>query len=283
MKTLFIVILVSLIFGCDRDNSLSPTNSEFSDYLGLVNTTREYESFTWEFIANTEMPYHVVPDSLIWKLTFDSASLKKGLTQYQRYKEIVINRDTNFNQLTYYNPSTRYFQKRTIDLEKRDLEFELTYAKRGEIVPSLSLGTSIDGSLFVENVSEFYTPENDTTKYIIIKKPLEIGVEWVREKHQYKNNIGVYETFRQDCKVISKEDIAVKAGKFSAYKVEISNNWVDLGYKVVRNYEYYVPNIGLVLLEWDINLNSYNSSTNSTAYFRQKYRVELSDYNFVNN
>lgn len=283
MKTLFFIFFSVLLIGCNKDNSVSPTTSATPQYLGQANTTREYESSTWEYIANTETPYIDVPDSLIEKLSFDSLSVKKGLTRYERYKEIVLNRDSSFNQLTYYNPAIRYFQKRTIDLEKRDLEFELAYAKRDEVVPSLSLGTGIDGSLFIENDSELYTPSNDSIKFIIIEKPLEIGLEWVREKHQYKNNNGVYETFQKDCKVISKEDITVKAGKFTTYKVEISNNWVDLNYKAVRNYEYYVPNVGLVLLEWDINLNRYNSSTNLTVYFRQKYRVELVNYNFLNN
>jgi hypothetical protein len=203
-------------------------------------------------------------------LSFDSSSLKNGIIRYERYKEEVIIRDTSFNQSTYYSPSIHYYQKRRIELEKRHLEFELAYASRGEIIPSLSLGSGIDGTLFVENETELYTTYSDTTKYITIKKPLSIGLEWIREKRQYKNNNGVYETFQQDCKVISNEEIIVKAGKFNAYKVEVSNNWVDLNYKAVRNYEYYVPNVGLVLLEWDMNINSYNSNSDSTIYYRQK-------------
>lgn len=283
MKTLFIISLAVLFISCNKDNSLSPSNLTSPSYLGLANTTREYESTTWEYNANTETPHYNVPDSLIKKLSFDSSSLKQGLVRYERYKEILINRDTSFNQLTHYNPSIRYFQKRRVDLEKRDLEFELAFAKRGEVVPNLSLGSGIDGTLFIEDESELYTSYNDTTKYIAIKKPLEIGLEWIREKHQYKNNNGVYETFREECKVISKEEIVIKAGKFTTFKVEVSNNWVDLNYKAVRNYEYYVLNVGLVLVEWDMNLNSYNTITNLTDYFRQKYRLELVSYSFINN
>lgn len=281
MKKIISILLAVLFIGCNQENSTSPTSDISHKYLGLSNTTREYEASTWEFIANTDTPIYSVPDSLVKKLSFDSISLKQGLVRYERYKRIIINRDSSFNQLTYYNPSIKYYQERTIDLDKKKLGSELDYAKRGLDVPKISLGSRVDGTLYIENETEYYTSFSDTTKNTILKKPLEVGSEWIREKRYYKNDKGVFELFQEDCKVVSKEEIIVKAGKFTAYKIEVTNNWVALNYKALRNYEYYVPSVGLVLLVWDVNL--YSTNLSSTVYFRQKYRVELVNYSFVIN
>ena len=75
----------------------------------------------------------------------------------------------------------------------------------------------------------------------------------------------------------------IKAGKFSAYKIEVINHWVDLNFKSVRKYEYYVPNVGLILSESDGNIyrTVLNNGGSNTIYFRQKERTELVNYNFI--
>lgn len=62
------------------------------------------------------------------------------------------------------------------------------------------------------------------------------------------------------------------------------NHWVDIPSKSVRAYEYYVPDVGLVLEETDgimsqASIPPFGEATITT--FHQKERKELANYSFI--
>lgn len=267
-----IVLLIGLVFiSCNHDNPTSPIDEVNQSYLGNNNTQREYETVEWMFEANSDIPYIKIPDSLYSKLSFDTSLSKQGIYNLLNITERII-------------PYEQNHQIKTIN-ENHNLEMELERLSRNlDYHPGKS--ESIDGAIWIENESEMYIQFSDSGKYIMLKKPLFVGQEWIREKHSYVNEQGVDENFQQECKVIGKENIQVKAGIFNAYKIEVTNHWKDLNSKSIRNYEYYVPNIGMVLYESDGNvyrLTAIGNGPSTTIYIRNKVRKELVNFNFISN
>jgi len=282
MKKLIFILLGIIFASCNHSNPVSPIISASDNFFGLPNTTREYERTTFMFQPDTNIPYIKVPDSLYKKLSFDTSQINQGLVDIYIYQEVVISPDTTFAIPSHSDFSINYYQIKTFDEEHEDLEDDLEFAKQGKTFPGISLGTSIDGTFWIENKKELYTQNNiDTANYIYLQKPLKIGAEWVRETNKYKNADGTYGTFQLECKVVTMQEVSVKAGNFLAYKIEVTNDWVDIGYKSIRDYEYYVPNVGLILMESDMNVYSTTLGSGTTLYFRQVIRQELISYNFV--
>jgi len=271
MRNLIFIFLCFVFVSCNQDNTTSPVDELNQSYLGGNNTQREYKTVEWMFEANSNTPYIKIPDSLYSKLTFDTSLSNQGIYNLSYDSEVIL-------------PYGHNHQIKTIS-ENHNLEMELDRLSRNlNYQPGKS--ESIDGAIWIENEREMYIEFSDSGKYIMLKKPLFIGQEWIREKHSYVNEQGVDENFQQECKVISKEYISVKAGNFNAYKIEVTNHWTDLNAKSIRNYEYYVPNIGMVLYESDGNvyrLTAIGNGPSTTIYVRLKVKKELVNFSFINN
>jgi hypothetical protein len=271
MKKTIILLFSFILVSCNQENPTSPVDELSQSYLGDNNTQRVYETVEWMYEANSNIPYIKIPDSLYSKLSFDTSLSNQGIYNLSYDTEIII-------------PSEQNHQIKTIS-ENHNLEIELErLAKNLNYQPGKS--ESIDGSIWIENEKEMFIQFSDSSKYIMLKKPLFIGQEWIREKHSYVNEQGVKESFQQECKVISKENVQVKAGNFNAYKIEVTNHWTDLNSKSIRNYEYYVPNIGMILFESDGNiyrLTAVGNGSTTTIYIRHKVRKELVIFNFSSN
>jgi hypothetical protein len=271
MKKIIFLLLGFILVSCNQENSTSPFDELNQLYLGNNNTQKEYEKVEWIFEANSNIPYIKIPDSLYSKLSFDTLLSSQGIYNLSYDTEIIL-------------PYEQYHQIKTIS-ENHNLEMELERLSRN-LTYRPGKSESIDGAIWIENEKEMYIQFSDSDKYTLLKKPLFIGQEWIREKHSYNNEQGVNENFQQECKVISKENIQVKAGNFNAYKIEVINHWTDLNSKSIRNYEYYVPNIGMVLFESDGNVyraTAIGNGTTTTIYIRHKVRKELVIFNFINN
>lgn len=271
MKNIVVLLIGLALISCDQDNPTSPIDEVNQLYLGNNNTQREYETIEWMFEANSDIPYIKIPDSLYPKLSFDTSLSKQGIYNLANISETIL-------------PYEQNHQIKTIS-ENHSLEIELEMLSKNLLyVPGRSEG--IGGAVWIENESEMYIQFSSGNKYIMLRKPLFVGQEWIREKHSYLNDRGVYENFQQECKVISIENIQVKAGSFNAYKIEVTNHWTDLNSKSIRNYEYYVPNIGMVLFESDENiyrLTAIGNGSSTTIYVRHKSRKELVSFSFVRN
>ncbi len=67
----------------------------------------------------------------------------------------------------------------------------------------------------------------------------------------------------------------VKAGIFNAYKLAITQNLWNSGF------EYYVPNVGMILKEYNIFFDTVNPSDGKNTRFVLKTRKELVTYNVI--
>ena len=280
-KKLFSAVLFSsilLIQSCVKDNDFVDSSSQ--RYLGKQNTVREYETTTWEYEANTDVPYIKVPDSLILSLSIDSSLISQGVVGQSYRVEQLIQYDTTWHVVSNPTLCAEGLQLKTI-IEYYDLNNELQCIYNSNTY-SKSLMKSTGGTIYLENDNSFGMFSGNNNNDTILVKPLSIGVNWIRESHQYKNNNGELNLFQQECTVISQEEVEVQAGNFLAYKIEIIDHWASLNIKQTSGYEYYVPNVGLILEEWDKNLyrTTVTQSDSETIYFRQKYRKELVSYNF---
>ncbi len=109
-------------------------------------------------------------------------------------------------------------------------------------------------------------------------KPLVEGNEWVR--HQFLDSEG-FVIDQTVAKVLGQKKITVKAGTFTAYKVEVTPDFGEPP-EFSTHFEYYVPGIGLVLSESDrvIYISAIApSGPTFTVYVRQVIRKELVSWN----
>ena len=86
---------------------------------------------------------------------------------------------------------------------------------------------------------------------------------------------------RTTARVVALERVTVPAGTYSAYKLQITTHAFNPDYDIDEGFEYYVPNVGLVLKQSDMVLNQWNSETNATIVFRQIIKQQLLAVNFI--
>lgn len=277
VRSIVIFLSISCFFltGCQKDDAI------FQSFLGKKNTVREYETTVWRYDLDSNSPLIKIPDTLYKKLVYDSTLISQGMVEFSLTTETIIPYDLNFNIIkdleTAESALSINLEGQSYNLEQnlRNLELNIEY--------TLAV-IGGDGGIWIENSNRLSQIIDESTKLTFLLKPLFVGKEWVRESRKYKNSNGEYETFQQECKVLSIEQIKVKAGEFSAFKVEVINNWIDIPSKSVRAYEYYVPDVGLVLEESDGIMSQAIIQPFGeviTCTFHQTNRKELVNYTFI--
>lgn len=276
---LFLLTFIVILYSCSKDNSSPELNQEF---LGNSNTYREYETTRSYLEANSNIPFLNVPDSLINNLSIDSAQISEGVVEKWYYEETLIPIDTTSYQNSSYPELIKEALRITRSKLHIDIEDEIECIINGEEYnPNESNGTM--GGAWVENNSIMGNIfSDDLTLYL--KKPLYVGASWIRDSNSYVNESGESKLRETICNVVSKEYITVRAGTFLAFKVEYYDQITDLKSTSPPMYEYYVPGVGLILIEYDMNIYrtiiSFNGQT-ETIYLRTKFRKELVSYNFL--
>ena len=271
-----LLIFLPVLISCQK------SDDSIQMYIGKQNTIREYETNEWKYdVINTTMPYINVPDSYYKKLSYDSILISQGLVS-----NLLTTEKVNPYDITSHNLSDPELLKSVLEIntegEQYDLEFDINSIENNrEYSKSIYAGRG----LWKEDSKELSMIFSDTSKYTYLVKPLYVGSQWIRDSYQYKDN-GLNQVFQLECKVVGIEHVMVKAGEFSAYKVEVLNHWVDIPSQSVRAYEYYVPDIGLVLEERDGTLGEARippvGEGDPTFFtYHQKYRKELVSYSFV--
>ncbi len=274
MKKLALLLPLLFLMGCSKDNPLSPEELSNLSYLGGNNTVRVYETTEWMFKPNTDIPYIKIPDYLAGRITFDTALSNQGIYAVYKTSETLIpysqaNSGEEGHMLKIYSES------RNLQVEIDNLNKNIKYDPVGF--------EYTDETELIEDKNGVYERVNDNNENKILKKPLFVGQNWIREKRTYLNDAGVAERFQQECRVIGREYVETKARKFYAYKVQVTDDWVDLNSKLVEKYEYYVPGVGLVLSESDGNMyqaTAVGNGSTTIIYVRMKERKELLSYNF---
>jgi hypothetical protein len=288
MKNLsfFAILLVILLSSCSKqENPLTPVESENASafYLGKIGTQRVYEEVVKWFVPNTDSPFIFVPDSLLNIIKLSKEELKEGIVSKKG-----ITQDVDSIPYSYYtqwnlpHPFAEYKE-----LNGRGIGYELDSHLKAisEGKEYLGFNGGYSWGTYIETDDSINAISYPYGIYTQMLKPLKKDLYWIDQEWEYVNSTtGDTETQNVSAKVIGEVDITVKAGNFKAYKIEIDYNWPDLNYTVIAKYEYYVPNIGLALEEWDridhiATLNAYGNNT--TIVVRTVGRNELVSYNII--
>jgi len=284
MKRIKIGILFAVclsIFCSENKNPISPSTKE-NQYLGGIGTERTYkESVIW-LDANTNLPYFDLPDSLIPYMSISGQQIKAGTSFIRDYTEIVEPiSDDFYSSWELEFPAERYRQTRSRGMSY-SLAAELDSLSRNKSYSLSNFGIGQQIFLLTHNALMSVHPNSEREVFLsvpILKNSLEIDDTWICEQFINKtNNKTVYQTFAE---VVTQENIQVLAGYFDAFKIKKITFHYDPDYTIDEGYEYYVPNVGLVLKVSDMNLYRWCSDTNKTIHFREITRKELVSYKFV--
>jgi len=271
------------MYGCEKgDNLVLESNQE---YLGNLNTFREYETTTSIFEAHTETPFVRVPDSLDNLFTIDSIHISKGIAKINFRTETLIAVDTTWNHNLPYPEIINGTKLVKYSERFYDLEDEMEKILNGEEY-IVNENNGISGEVWIENDTIMGYYSYDSSIIVYLKKPLNTGKEWVRNSRTYTNDNNEKILQEEVCRVTSYENVYVNAGTFMAYKIEKNYRTGGVLSTDYTIYEYYSPGIGLILKEYDMNLNQTSISLTgetTTIYFRNKYRKELVNYSFLQN
>ena len=276
-----IVILALFFASCSKDKVavLTPPD-EVEDpeitgdtYFGKIGTQRYYTMTQRWLQQGTTKPFVAVPDSLRHRVALSDSQLSAGVCMLWDLCETVDPLDSFYTNL-YPLPLSRY--KRVGDakgvryelLDELDaLEHGLAYSPH---VAQISYDLVIRELPDVDWTVHFKAQERQFPQMPYMKKPLTVGSSWTRFRAMDPVTNQVNEDMIVD--IVGKVEVTVPAGTFEAYKLAMT---------FLSCYEYYVPNIGLVLRESDIYECQWNSQTRTTICFRDVTRMELTSYNVI--
>ena len=282
INVLLLFTCIISLYSCEKEDNLPIESNQ--EYLGNQNTIHEYKTTIWRLKPDSNIPFLNVPDSLINKLSIDSLQISEGVIEKNYRSQTLVPVDTTWYQNNSYPELTNGALHSNYSMVYYKIEREIENILNGkEYKPSV--GSGINGPGWVENDTVMGYISGDQFIFSL-KKPLIIGNDWVRSSYTHTDQYGDLKLRQKICTVISKEQIDVEAGTFLAYKVAISRQTIDAKSTDNKTYEYYVPSVGLILKEYDMNLYQAQISTSgetTTIYFRQKYIKELVSYSFIQN
>jgi len=274
------LLLCFLFISCSHNSNPIETK-ESPDYLGSVGTKRTYKITGSLFKYGTSEPYYFVPDSLVSKLSIDTTQLKNGVCSIVTYTETISQiSDIYYTSWNLPAPRNSYIQVGGFQTFVYDLPNEIESLKAGKkYLPSgwASMGDII----YLNTVDALMTVSGSTTCPSVpyIKNIMKIGDSWIRYKWIDTSALKMgIETIAQ---VVGLETVTVLSGTFSAYKIHLVTYHYNPNYSIDYGYEYYVPNVGLVLKELDEEAEQWDSSTNVTSYFHRIVKRELVSVEYV--
>jgi hypothetical protein len=268
---LSILVLGIIFFGCSRDNNPVITEKEEINYSGDIGSERAYRITTQWFKLGSSTPFYDVPDSLISRIIFPDSLRLNGYIEIEE----IISRMTEMDSEYYLKQDTtiprKFYKNEFADWKKHSLIDEVTALMEGRDYSPSEFYNIIWGR-WLETNKKLIALSN----IIYIEKPLEVNKMWVRDSGKVPDGSGGFSTYQSEAEVIGREEITTLAGSFLAYKVVVVTHWVESNMRLYGTYQYYVPNIGLVLEETKGTVVS--SVNNQTIYYDQVYRKELISY-----
>lgn len=278
IKIIFLLVLVSFYYSCsDENNPIVPVDA--NSFFGNIGTERVYkETFSW-FNPISNNPYFSVPDSLLSKVSLSSTQLDQGICAIRDYTEIISQIDDGY----YYSwnltfPKSDYLQTAShgfsysLSDELDSLLLNKTYSPGNFGIGDEIFRKSNEGIMTVT----FAETSFPSVPYL--KNNLQINDNWIRYKFVDSVGNSIAESI---AKVNGILRVTVPAGTFNAYKITTTTYHYNPNYDFLSSIEYYVPNVGLILVERDILLSQWDSSTGTTISFRETSRKELISYNFI--
>lgn len=273
---LSIIVFSFLFFSCNKDNNPVIPEEDQINYSGKVGSERTYRITTQWFKFATTSPFIEVPDSLLDKLTFPDSLRLTGCINYELISQRMAEIDSDYYSQLNTTILKEYYKNEFADWKQHNLNYEIEALKENLTYIPTELN-NILWNRWLETPDILQELFSVPSYLVCLKKPLEIGSFWIRGSLQIPNDSGGYSTYQEEAEVVAKEEIQVSAGSFTAYKIAIITHWVELNVRLTGTYEYYVPGVGLVLLETKGTVES--SINNQTIYYDQVYRKELISFN----
>jgi len=278
---LLLSFAVSIFDSCsNKNNPVSPITT--NNYLGGIGTERTYKENERWLQASSNLPYFNVPDTLLPRVSLDTTQLESGIVFIKNYTEFVKPIDDDFYtswKLTL--PREDYVQtKGSGNCYSLANEIDSLQQNKSYSIENYGIGQDIF-RIMDDAIMTVTSPDLQESfpSVPFIKNKLQINDFWIRYKFiDSTTKDPIIETV---AKVISEGNIIVEAGSFTAYKIQLTTYHYNPDYCFEEGYEYYVPGIGLVLKESDMDVYQWNSISNTTIHFRQIIRKELVSFNFV--
>jgi hypothetical protein len=286
MKEIRALLLLGLVLfvSCNKnDDPLGPVNtSEFDPtYLGKIGSVRVYSQEDRWYIAGTDSPYVNVPDSILGEIQLSRSDLRQGIVSRTKITQRV---DTVagwfYSAAQLVHPRNEYER-----LEELATGYNLVNHLQALSTQSSYSGEYSHGGGDYRESSDSLLGVSVGSSSIFLLKPIGQPTSWIRDQWTYYDSASaMYRSHNVSCRAIGQTSVSVSAGNFEAYKIEVTMNWPDLNYGVFWKYEYYVPNIGLVLEESDLLthiLTLSSSGSSSTITVRMVRRKELTSFAVV--
>jgi hypothetical protein len=292
-KINFIILAIfGMIFISCSDKSNPVIANQPVDYMGSIGTERVYKTTERWLKSGTNEPYYSIPDSLFNKLSMDTLLIRSGLCSSSSYTERVSSiPDDYYTSWHLSSPRQvyKYIEGRgpgisySLIEELDSLKIGKTYSKRIINATDLVYG----GNIFRDTTDALMTVTSSdmvvnypSAPYI--KKTLRVGDSWTREKF-IDTSAGKMgnETIAQ---VVAYAPVTISSGTYTAYKIHLTTFHYHLGvsdYDFDSGYEYFVPDVGLILKESDMELYQWSSATGLTISFRRIIKQELVSVNFI--
>jgi hypothetical protein len=225
-----------------------------------------------------------VPDSLISKLSIDTAQLHSGVCSIETFVELVSNiEDGYYTSWHLSSPRTAYRQVGGIPpASQYSLAAEVDSLNKGKKYSTT--GWIKGGNIYRDTTDAIMTViwkdlEKRFPSVPYIRKNFKVGDNWIRDL--FMDTVASKPITQTMANVISEVSVTVPAGTYMAFKIQLTTYHYNPDYSFDEGFEYWVPNVGLVLKESDMQLSQWNSSTGLTISFRQITRQELTSANFL--
>ncbi len=283
LKIILALVASMLVYSCTKDNN-PLTSGQVSDYIGEAGTQRTYKTTERWLVPGTDQPYYTVPDSLMSSVSLDTNQLRSGLCIIENCVEAVSSiTDDYYTSWHLSSPRESYLQiGSTTNGTLYSLPDEIKALAEGRSYSPTGWGSG--ENIFRHTADAIMTVT--TTDLALqfpsvpyLKNSLSVGNTWTR--YEFIDTTTAKPIIQTIATVVDQMSVTVPAGTYYAYRVHLQTYHYDPDYDFDEGYEYWVPNVGLVLKESDMELFQWNSSNNQTISYRQIERQELISVNFV--
>ncbi len=278
-KNIVILFISFVFFSCAKNSNITGVEDN-STYLGGIGTQRTYIQTEKWLLPGTSDPVVIPPDSLISKVPFSQNEISSGVVIRDSLVETIAMIDS-----TYYEgwelPPPRQIYKTIVST---GTEYNLSFA-----LSEFIHNRNYQGSAVAERNYHVYAEflgkiievsPGDTllsSKPPWLKVPLIVGDSW--ERLQFPSIFGPAVI---SVHVSELKKVTIASGTFEAYKLEVITKLSDPDSTLQIEYEYYTPNVGLILYETKRTAHvwyGYDSITRISV--DQVIRKELVSYSFI--
>jgi hypothetical protein len=265
--------MIFILFSCSKDfNPIFPVSEDI--IIGKIGTERKYIITEKWLNRPVATPFIIVPDSLQDEVSISQDELADGIVIITEITERITPMDQTIWDSLDIPIAHSELKYSSIDGHTYNLESELKALMNNENYQPINVNQS---EIWYETTNALYHMTNDSESSNLlpwIKKPMQLNSTWICQQDINPQSGEIYNQLY--AKVLSQENVTVMGETLLAYKV--STSYDENRLESSGQYEYYVPDIGLVLYTSDrIAFRTTISSSGDAQLikFHKKVRKEL--------